>query len=150
MTYDHELTLIGETYTEDEIGTQIPVETETVILCGLKSIGRAEFYNAATTGLKPEITFIVHAYEYSGQKKVKFGGNYYSVIRTYEPSFEELELTCERIISTGDTAIKLIDHELVQGLKALVEEILADEDVTMEPETKEAYQAALAELLEGW
>ena len=46
--------------------------------------------------------------------------------------------------------MKLIDHELVQGLKALVEEILADEDVTMDLETKEAYQAALAELLEGW
>ena len=50
----------------------------------------------------------------------------------------------------ADMRMKLIDHELVQGLKALVEEILADEDVTMEPETKEAYQAALAELLEGW
>jgi hypothetical protein len=46
--------------------------------------------------------------------------------------------------------MKLIDHELVQGLKALVEEILADEDVTMEPETKEAYQAALTDILEGW
>jgi len=150
VTYDHELTLISQTITEDEIGNQIPVETETVVLCGLKSIGRAEFYNAATTGLKPEITFIIHAYEYAGQKKVKFEGNYYSVIRTYEPSFEELELTCERIISTGDTAINIIDHELVQGLKALVAEILADPEVEMEPETKEAYQVALAELLEGW
>jgi len=150
MTYDHELTLITQIMIEDEIGNQIPVETKKDILCGLKSIGRAEFYNAATTGLKPEITFIVHAYEYSGQKKVEFEGVPYNVIRTYEPSFEELELTCERIISTGDTAIKLIDHELVQGLKALVEEILADEDVTMEPETKEAYQAALTDILEGW
>ncbi len=50
----------------------------------------------------------------------------------------------------ADMGMKLIDHELVQGLKALVEEILADEDVTMDLETKEAYQAALAELLEGW
>ena len=150
MTYDHELTLITQIMTEDEIGNQIPVETKKDILCGLKSIGRNEFYSAAATGLKPEITFIVHAYEYSGQRKVEFEGVPYNVIRTYEPSFEELELTCERTISTGDTAIKLIDHELVQGLKALVEEILADEDVTMEPETKEAYQAALVELLEGW
>ncbi len=150
MTYDHELTLITQIMIEDEIGNQVPVETKKDILCGLKSIGRNEFYNAAATGLKPEITFIIHAYEYSGQKKVEFEGVPYNVIRTYESSFEELELTCERIISTGDTAIKLIDHELVQGLKALVEEILADEDVTMDLETKEAYQAALAELLEGW
>lgn len=149
MTYDHELTLITQIMTEDEIGNQIPVETKKDILCGLKSIGRNEFYSAAATGLKPEITFIVHAYEYSGQRKVEFEGVPYNVIRTYEPSFEELELTCERIIGDG-TAIKLIDHELVQGLKALVEEILADEDITMDLEISEAYQAALAELLEGW
>lgn len=150
MTYDHELTLITQVMTGDEVGNQIPVETKKDILCGLKSIGRNEFYNAAATGLKPEITFIVHAYEYSGQRKVEFEGVTYNVIRTYEPCFEELELTCERIIGDGGTAIKLIDHELVQGLKALVEEILADEDVTMDLETKEAYQAALAGLLEGW
>ena len=149
MTYDHELTLITQIMIEDEIGNQIPVETKKDILCGLKSIGRNEFYNAAATGLKPEITFIIHAYEYSGQKKVEFEGVPYNVIRTYEPSFEELELTCERIIGDG-TAIKLIDHELVRGLKALIEEIMADEEVTMEQETKEAYQAALTELLEGW
>jgi len=148
VTYDHELTLISQTITEDEIGNQIPVETKKDILCGLKSIGRNEFYNAAATGLKPEITFIIHAYEYSGQKKVEFEGVSYNVIRTYATNFEEMELVCERIISTGDTAIKLIDHELVQGLKALIEEIL--EDVTIDLETKEAYQAALTELLEGW
>ena len=149
MTYDHELTLISQTVTEDEIGNQIPVETDAVILCGLKSIGRAEFYNAAATGLKPEITFIIHAYEYSGQKKVGFEGGFYNVIRTYEPSFEELELICERVIG-NDTVISIIDHELVQGLKVLVEEILADESIDMEPETKETYQADLTALLEGW
>lgn len=50
----------------------------------------------------------------------------------------------------ADMGMKLIDHELVQGLKALIEEILADSEVEMDLETKEAYQAALAELLEGW
>ena len=50
----------------------------------------------------------------------------------------------------ADMGMKLIDHELVQGLKALIEEILADSEVEMDPEINEAYQAALAELLEGW
>lgn len=50
----------------------------------------------------------------------------------------------------ADMGMNLIDHELVQGLKFLFEEILADEDVTMELETKEAYQAALTDILEGW
>lgn len=101
MTYDHELTLIGQTYTEDEIGNQIPVETETTILCGLKSVTRLEFYNAAANGLKPEIVFVVHGYEYNGEKEITFEGNRYKVIRTYSEDFEELELTCERVAANG-------------------------------------------------
>lgn len=150
MTYDHKLTLITQAIIEDEIGNQIPVETKKAIFCGLKSISRNEFYNAAATGLKPEITFIVHAYEYSGQRKVEYEGVTYNVIRTYEPSYEEIELTCERVIGGGGTAIRLIDHELVQGLKSLIEQILADEDVMMGQETKESYEDSLAALLEGW
>ncbi|RJQ25529.1 MAG: phage head-tail adapter protein [Peptococcaceae bacterium] len=101
MTYDHELTLISQTYTEDEIGNQIPTETETVILCGLKSVGRSEHYNAALTGLRPELIFVVHGYEYNGEKKVVFEGVRYNVIRTYAVDFEELELTCEKIAGDG-------------------------------------------------
>lgn len=101
MTYDHELTLIGQTYTEDEIGNQIPVETETVVLCGLKSVGRTEFYNAAATGLKPELIFVIHGYEYKGEQIVKFEGTRYRVIRTYATDFEEVELTCEKVAADG-------------------------------------------------
>ena len=101
MTYDHELTLISQTITEDEIGNQIPVETETVVLCGLKSVGRNEFYSAAVTGLKPELVFVIHGYEYNGEQEVKFEGNRYRVIRTYLTDFEEVELTCERVTADG-------------------------------------------------
>jgi len=98
MTYDHELTLVSQTYTEDEIGNQIPVEERKTILCGLKSITRGEFYNAALAGLKPEITFVIHGYEYNGEKKLEFEGEKYKVIRTYMKDFEEMELVCEKVI----------------------------------------------------
>lgn len=101
MTYDHELTLIQQTYTEDEIGNQIPVETETVIFCGKKSVTRSEFYNAATTGLRPVIVLVIHPYEYAGQTKVEFEGTRYNVIRAYEVNMEEMELTCERVAADG-------------------------------------------------
>lgn len=109
MTYDHELTLIRREYPLDEYGlpqtdedgNQIVTEIETVILCGLKSVGRTEFYNAAATGLKPELVFIVHGYEYSGESAIEFAGNRYRVIRTYAPGFEEMELTCEKVIADG-------------------------------------------------
>lgn len=109
MTYDNELTLIRQEYPLDEYGhpqtnengNQVVTEVETVVLCGLKSIGRSEFYNAAATGLKPELVFIVHGYEYSGEAVVEFENQRYRVIRTYAPDFEEMELTCEKVIADG-------------------------------------------------
>lgn len=101
MTYDHELILINESYIEDNVGNQIPNETKRSVLCKVKSIGSNEFYSAATSGLKPEIEFIIHGYEYNGEPKVEFEGKLYSVIRTYKDSFEEIELTCQRVIGNG-------------------------------------------------
>ena len=101
MTYDHELTLIRQEYQEDEIGNRIPVETRTTILCVLKSVGRSEFYNAAVTGLRPEIVFVIHGYEYNGEQYVEFEGVRYRVIRTYSEDFEEMELVCERVAADG-------------------------------------------------
>lgn len=101
MTYDYELTLITQTYTTDEIGNQVPTEVESVILCSKKSVARSEFYNAAVKGLRPEIVFVAHPYEYDGQTKVKFEGVKYNVIRTYETSSEDIELTCEKVATNG-------------------------------------------------
>lgn len=96
MTYDNELILISETYTEDEIGNQKPIEKKIPVLCSVKSIGRNEFYSAAVAGLKPDYVFIMHGYEYNGEKKVEFGGVKYKVVRSYSKDFEEVELVCER------------------------------------------------------
>lgn len=98
MTYDYELTLIGYETEYDEIGQEINVPVERKILCGIKSIGRNEFYAAAQAGLRPEITFIIHNYEYNGEKEVKFEGQKYKVIRTYSTDFEEMELVCEKVL----------------------------------------------------
>jgi SPP1 family predicted phage head-tail adaptor len=100
-TYDHELTLINETIDEDEIGNQNPVETRTTILCAIDSVGRNEFYSGAAAGLRPELVFVVHTYEYSGERIVEFEGKRYSVIRTYQTGTEEIELTVERMIGSG-------------------------------------------------
>jgi SPP1 family predicted phage head-tail adaptor len=94
--YNHELTLISEKLTYDDYGVPRKIELCTDVLCKVKSVGRNEFYGAATTGLRPEIIFVIHGYEYNGEKKVEFEGNKYNVIRTYSTDFEEIELTCER------------------------------------------------------
>ena len=101
MTYDHELTLIGYETGYDDIGQEIETSLERKILCGIKSIGRNEFYAAAQAGLKPSITFAIHGYEYNGEQKVEFEGEKYKVIRTYMKDFEEMELVCEKVIGNG-------------------------------------------------
>lgn len=101
MTYDHELVLIKQDFTFDEIGNQIPIETRKTVLCNVKSVGRNEFYSAATAGLRPSIVFVIHGYEYDGEQFVEFEGIRYKVIRTYSTDFEEMELTCERVIGNG-------------------------------------------------
>lgn len=100
-TYDHELTLIGETIDEDELANQNSVETKTTVLCSVKSAGRGDFYNGAVAGLRPEYVFTIHAYEYNGERIVEFDGVRYRVIRTYQKGIEEIELTVERVIGHG-------------------------------------------------
>lgn len=101
MTYDNELTLIKLEFIEDEIGNQTPTQTRKIVLCNVKSVGRNEFYNAATAGLRPSIVFVMHGYEYNGEQQVEFEGVRYNVIRTYSTDFEEIELTCERVAADG-------------------------------------------------
>lgn len=97
MRYDYELTLIDIKYIEDEIGNQMPSETKTIILCDKKSVTRNEFYNASIAGLKPQVVFIVHGYEYNGETNVEFEGQRHKVIRTYQLNFEEMEIICEKV-----------------------------------------------------
>ena len=105
-------------------------------------VNQSEFYNASVAGLKPEKQFELYSYEYQGEPKLKHDTDTYNIIRT-EKRGDKIRLTCERILADEIGSVKLIDHQLVQDLKALVETILADENVTMTAEDRAAYQAAL-------
>ena len=95
MTYDHQVTLISETYSENDIGEMVPAETKTKILCREQSVGRSEFYTAAAAGHRPEVVLVVHRYEYNGERKVDYKNTRYNVIRAYAVNTEEIELVCE-------------------------------------------------------
>lgn len=110
MNYNHELTLISYEMSKDDIGNPIKVPVKKTILCRLASVGSKEFYDAANIGLKPEMKFIVHEFEYNGEKDVIFEDRKYKVMRTYTESvksersrlgMEEMELTCERVVGDG-------------------------------------------------
>ena len=66
------------------------------LLCGLRSISRSEFYQAAATDYRPELVFILADYlDYNGETLVRYEGQYYRVIKTYRHGLE-LELTVSK------------------------------------------------------
>ena len=101
MRYDRELILIKQTVSEDNLGNQIIDDTKRSVLCGIKSVGRSEFYAASVEGLKPELVFTMYQFEYQDESIVEYEGQRYSVIRTYTTGFKEIELTCEKVIGNG-------------------------------------------------
>lgn len=108
--YNHEVTLVSYEITKDDIGNDVKTPIKKTVLCRVDSIGQSEFYNANVSGLKPELKIITKVFEYQGEKEVIFEGVEYEVIRTYykgeeDPTrrtkqlkFDEIELTCERVI----------------------------------------------------
>jgi len=149
MRHNQIIKLITVTVTEDSIGNQVALTTERTVYANEFYVNQSEFYNASVAGLKPEKQFELYSYEYQGEPKLKHDTDTYNIIRT-EKRGDKIRLTCERILADEIGSVKLIDHQLVQDLKALVETILADENVTMTAEDRAAYQAALLAAFVGW
>ncbi len=107
--YNHKLILISYEITEDELGNDIRIEVRHEVLCRLANVGQSERYNAAVNDLKLEIKFIIHNFEYAGQKEVEFEGEKHKVISTVDGAysnsryleFDEIELTCEKVLGSG-------------------------------------------------
>jgi SPP1 family predicted phage head-tail adaptor len=84
---------------ENEIGDPINVETPREVYANKKSIRQSEFYQAAATGLKPEIMFEIRSIEYADEKILEFENKSYTIIRTFSKNGEILELSCARLVN---------------------------------------------------
>lgn len=98
-TWDEKVVLISsDGYEEDELGQQVPIEVEQEIWCCKEQVSRNEFYLAGQNNMEISEILIVHPYEYEGQRYIRFCGKKLKVVKAYQISMEELELTCtERI-----------------------------------------------------
>lgn len=90
------LTLISTSYTQDNIGQPIPVETRKDIFCNLTGVSASEFFSAGRAGLKPEYRATLFSYDYGGEEIVELDGVRYGVYRTYLRRNETIELYLER------------------------------------------------------
>lgn len=92
--------LLSITNTVNNAGDSISVPVEREVFADCKSIRQTEFYQAAATGLKPEIMFEVWSIEYAGEKQLKYEGKVYTIVRTFSKG-ELTELICTGLVSKG-------------------------------------------------
>ena len=72
------------------------------IFCQIKSVPGVEFYRAGQSGLKPSAIIVIHPFEYSGESELLHDEKYYTIIRSFKTSEDELELTCEEKLGEKD------------------------------------------------
>lgn len=99
MFFKDVINLISITPTENDIGDTIDTETLRQVFANKKSIKQSEFYQAAATGLKPEIMFEVRTDEYQDEKRLSYNNKEYNIIRTYDKNGELTELICSGIVN---------------------------------------------------
>lgn len=91
---DQLIQLLAIEHTTDENDNPKAIPTERPVCVGVKSVQRSEFYQAAGAGMRPEIVFVMWVREYNNEEAVKYKGDEYKVIRTFNPNKEDLELIC--------------------------------------------------------
>ena len=79
--------------------------TERMVYCRVNSVSSADFWRGKTAGVDLAIVFVLSDYlEYQGEKLIRWGDRYYSVIRTYVNQ-NEIEISCEEAkVNVGDNA----------------------------------------------
>ena len=99
MLFRDVVKLISVTVTENDMGDIIETPVEREVFADKQSIRQSEFYQAAATGLRPELMFVVRSIDYEGEPKLKYNGKKYAIIRTYDKDGELTELICQGVVN---------------------------------------------------
>ena len=102
MLFKDVISLITVTTTENELGDVIEESTERQVFADKQSVRQSEFYQAAATGLRPELMFVVRTIEYNGETRLKYNDKEYSIIRTYDKDGELTELVCQGVVNRAN------------------------------------------------
>lgn len=102
MLFRDVINLVSVTIAENEIGDSIEVPVKREVFADKKSIRQNEFYQAAATGLRPELMFVVRTIEYNQEPKLEYpigSDKEYNIIRTYDKDGEFTELVCSGLVN---------------------------------------------------
>lgn len=84
IRFDDTIKLLKSTGKFDEELNNIEEYDEIEVFCNISSISRIEFYDASTTGLKPEMKIVLNEFEYENEEKIVYKGQTYSILRTFK------------------------------------------------------------------
>ena len=99
MRKDKVVYLLNIDYSENEIGDTLKTLIKRQIFAEKKSVRQSEFYQAAATGLKPELTFVIWEKEYNEESMLEFEGREYTIIRMFQKDDKDIELVCSGLVS---------------------------------------------------
>lgn len=102
MLFREVIKLISVATTENSMGDVIETPTEREVFADKQSIRQTEFYQAAATGLRPELMFVVRSVDYDGEQKLKHNNKEYTIIRTYDKDGELIELICQGVVNRAN------------------------------------------------
>ena len=99
MLFKDVINLISINVTENDMGDSIETPDKRQVFADKKSVRQNEFYQAASTGLKPELMFVVRTIEYNQEPILEFNSKTYTITRTYEKDGELTELICQGLVN---------------------------------------------------
>ena len=79
-----ELIKLGNLVETIEHGEPIQSYQWREVFANKKSVRQSEFYQAGTIGLRPELIFEVHSFEFENDEKVKYNDKEYTIIRVFD------------------------------------------------------------------
>lgn len=103
MLFKDVIKLISITITENDMGDPVEIPVEREVFADKQSIRQSEFYQAAATGLRPELMFVVRTIDYNNEPKLKYNDKEYTIVRTYDKDGELIELICQGVVNNATT-----------------------------------------------
>ena len=97
MRYQELISLVTKTTSVNAQGDTIPAKVLRVVYANKKSIRQSEFYQAASTGLRPQLMFEIRSVEYQNEDELVYGTDTFRIIRTYDKG-EIIELIAGGIV----------------------------------------------------
>lgn len=100
MRHNKVIYLLSTTIVEDDWGNEVERPVERKVYANEYSVSSSEFYNAAVTGLRPEIAFEIYSFEYNNEAKFEYDNEKYNIIRT-QGKGEKIVLIGEKVAANG-------------------------------------------------